>query len=275
MNKFIRRAAIVACLALGVTGLTVGSASAHTDRSNVTCQRLHVDLQAYSNGANRVDVLVDGQSVEHSTFSRSLVRDYAFNQYVSHDVVLKVDASDSSRYDVNRSWKTTACPKPTQPPADRETRSLPGSPDCKAGTVTTYLQERVRPHDVWDGDSWEPGSWSAWVTTSTSVVPTTIGQCPPSKIFIRVKMIDKCNCWRDSVKALGGKHVTVKVTRPSRLHWNVRAVADKDYVLPSRINGHRGWERIQNYPVTLTAKPCPKLHPHPNLPPHPVCRGCD
>lgn len=65
----------------------------------------------------------------------------------------------------------------TQPSQERETRDLPGVVDCTADTYTVEHQERTRDY-FWDGDSWEPGPWSAWTTYDTTVVEATGEQCP-------------------------------------------------------------------------------------------------
>lgn len=81
---------------------------------------------------------------------------------------------------------TDACPtlSGNQPPGtecthgpDRETQNVEGNPDCTAGTVTISHQSRTRTYS-WDGDSWEPNAWSAWVTDSTSTRPVTAQECP-------------------------------------------------------------------------------------------------
>lgn len=67
---------------------------------------------------------------------------------------------------------------PPQPPKDKEQRNVTNPPNCDDKTVTTLHQERSRSY-VWDGDSWEPGPWSDWVTVSETVRDATVRECPP------------------------------------------------------------------------------------------------
>lgn len=105
---------------------------------------------------------------------------------------------------------------------------------------------------------------------------------PPEVIQARthVKVVDKCNCYRDSVKMIGGPHVTIKTKHPSKLRWVFKVAADEGYVLPGRINGNSGWAPVQVYEVKTTNKPCPckdrgdchQLYPG-YTPPSEPCRG--
>lgn len=84
-------------------------------------------------------------------------------------------------------WTTTAtntrsatmqeCPPPPQPPADVETRTVTGNPDCTSKTVTTLTQQRTRTYTL-QGRTWVVGAWSDWTTTNTSTRPTTEAECP-------------------------------------------------------------------------------------------------
>jgi len=65
----------------------------------------------------------------------------------------------------------------TQPPDDRDLRDLPGVVNCETRLYTVEHQERFRSYS-WDGDSWETGPWSEWVTYDTTVTKTTDEQCP-------------------------------------------------------------------------------------------------
>ena len=46
-----------------------------------------------------------------------------------------------------------------------------GTPDCTSHTVTVTKEKRTRTY-TWDGDSWEPGDWSAWTTVYSHTKPT-------------------------------------------------------------------------------------------------------
>ena len=58
---------------------------------------------------------------------------------------------------------------------EKEQRSVPGNPDCEAGTVTTSNQERTRTTT-----NGVPGPWSEWneVSTSTLPPPRRCRSCP-------------------------------------------------------------------------------------------------
>lgn len=90
---------------------------------------------------------------------------------------------------------------------------------------------------------------------------------------------DECNCFRDKV-TFSWNHGKVRghVTHPNRTTWILHAhgkrVGNKQFLLPSRLNGNHGWSVNQTYPVHTTNVKCPchitHTCPH-NGPPHHHC----
>lgn len=172
-----------------------------------------------------------------------------------------------------------------QPSADRQTRDVVGAPDCATLTVTTQHQARTRSY-VWDGSSYVPGPWGEWVTTSTDTRAATAQECPPTvrpeppappvpptppapptpptskHVRTHVKVVDRCNCFHDSVKMRGDRHkVKIYGHRVNKTTWRFVVVGKvfrgHQYLLPSRVGGNRGWSESQVYTVRTTSKPCP------------------
>lgn len=294
MRKFIAKTAAVVCLSLAVVGLTATAASAHhtTVTGKATC---NVDTGKF----DLKWTIVNSEDKTATFTSRlgtgSLERRGTAYQYETGlpagSYLLSVSArwsngvtntSTSQRVYASGTCERT---RPPEPPADREHRDVTGEPNCKASTITTKHQDRSRTYRFDEQSwSWLPSEWSAWVTTSTSVADA--GKvCRVYTAHVRARVVDNCNCWRDSVRFIADRSkVRISVSHPNRLTWIAkvtgrRAPNDSLYLLPRNLSGTGQLANVVTYKVRTTNKPCPcrKAHncgvKHPNVPPHPSCRG--
>lgn len=164
-----------------------------------------------------------------------------------------------------------------------------------SGTFGSDLQVSVATPQKGETTAWsyvvEAEDGSFHFEDSGTVGPC--GEVPPDDenrhVKTRVKVIDECNCYRDHVKMLGGKHVTIKKYHPKNTVWRFKVTGDVikrsdgstlTYKLPSRINGNRGWAQVQWYTVKTKNQICPCVkrgdcqQVHPNFTPPPNhCRG--
>lgn len=104
--------------------------------------------------------------------------------------------------------------------------------------------------------------------TGTLAGKDTSKSCNPptphnKRVKTRVKIIDKCNCYRDKVMFFANRaHVTVKKSHPSNRVFIFRVVGKETpsggrYLLPSRVGGHSGWAPSQVYKFKTKNQICP------------------
>lgn len=289
MNKILARVGIIVAIALCTTGLVAAPASAHhttvTGKAVCNTETGLFDLTwSIVNSENRTATftsrLGSGSLSPRGTATQS-------EQVGPGSYRLTVDAvwSNGVRQSStsNKVYASGDCERtrPPEPPADKEKRHLTSAPNCKNLTVVTRFWERDRSYsfdeDSW---SWKPGEWTAFYLVDTIVRDATVKDCPPPppvktvKHRVKVKVVDLCNCWRDSARVIADRS-DVKVTKrhPSRTKWvfiaKARRAADK------LVYNGRVYENSVRIVLRTTNKKCAGAGtpgPHPNLPPvH--CRG--
>lgn len=152
----------------------------------------------------------------------------------------------------------------TQPPAERQTRTVTGSPNCTSRTYVTKAQERTRTY-TWDGTKYVAGAWSAWRTTKTTSHNASEAQCPRTVVRGSVKSVDKCGTSGDRFavgRAYGAEYV-VRYRAIREGAWLRPATRRVDVVMratspKARIVGTHKWT------LTFSARACtpPVTPPH-------------
>lgn len=257
-------------------------ASAHGNSILAKCANMRVLLSNYATRqgkTNHVKVTVDGTAVADTDFGSSYDQSFAYNQYVAHDLAVKVTAWDDSRYNVNWSYTTTACAKPDQPPANKRDHVTTG--DCHVATLDHVYEEQAY---IWDTDKYVLGDWRV---IRTDHFANSLYPCPkppkvvppgPKHFTPRIRVRDLCRCKHDSVKVFHSSAIQfASVKQVSKTKWVVRLVAEEGYVLPVNIkHSNSGWAGTVKYTFHTTNKPCPcevtgcKAKPKPK-PPVPSC----
>ncbi|KZM76553.1 hypothetical protein [Cellulosimicrobium sp. I38E] len=213
-------------LALGGLGVaTATPAAAATQFVQPSCNSLYVSLEDYPEGTSVV-VVLDGETVESTTFDTSYFfwRDLDFS--TPHDWSVEVDAPDGAEGDLSDGGTTTPCE--TNPNTSAWTDASCGEiaasvTEYPVGSrVVTTVDGTVRADDVFDGSYWNLWSldwrsshdWSVVLDASDDTLDRTwSGTTEPCRFdpSLRVYVNAQCDALTVSVEGYPvGTAVTVR-----------------------------------------------------------------
>lgn len=150
---------------------------------------------------------------------------------------------------------------PVMPPPGHETRVHATKPTCKNNLVTRTYEARDGIW-TWNGETWVE-TWGDWYVTKVTHYRVKVPNCTIIRhASVRVNIVDKCNCFRDSVKMIHGSHVRVQMTHPTKLTWHFKVTGKKIGRVQYLVRGHGGYAKVQHftYHTTNVKCPCHKTH---------------
>jgi hypothetical protein len=142
----------VAAVAASGIALVGAAAEAHTPTLAPSCSGLTVTLKSYagssSNDNNSLVVTIDGKQVENTKFGNSFpTKTYNFPAAgAQHTWRVQVTASDSSKWNLDKSGTEAACPTPSAALAATACNAVGGKTDLTA-TFTNLVNGRA--YNVW------------------------------------------------------------------------------------------------------------------------------
>lgn len=214
----------------------------------------------------------DGKSCELGVWTQSGTQEYVWN---GNTWVLEPDSGIEWGNVVHVRDLTPAekkelnCVKPQHPEPWVENQS---KDNCKG------VWERTISHTfVFNESTW---TWDEVVTVSdwTKVRSLSLGEREDLGCYLKVrthvKVVNKCNCWADSVTMARNSHVRVVKSHPTNLKWVFKVTGKKGYSVPAKYGDNHGdYVKSAKYVFKTTNKPCPHTDPHNPAPPHNPCRA--
>jgi LPXTG-motif cell wall-anchored protein len=137
--------AFAAMAIAGLASLALATpASAHTPVSSADCVKdkavLKVKLTQYAGGNNNTVLIKDGDKVlADEKFGQNWgEKKFEADGTVAHTFTIKVTASDGSRFNFEKTHKTPACVKPTEPtqPNEPTKPGVPTQPEVPSSSAT-------------------------------------------------------------------------------------------------------------------------------------------